>query len=196
MLYSLFLNDFLLFLHIITSYIPYNFTSMKEKEVKVDCEEQQVVIFAEKDDSSYGPVQTGSYITKNYLEDFQLKQQHLEENLVKKLMAGEISPVCLFMTLEDISISELAKRSSIPKYKVKKHLQPGGFDKARISDIKKYAEVFNIPLANLFQLIHTSQDEKWKSHYRKPEGKTHHDIEQLKTANPLLVITQIEQKEQ
>lgn len=169
---------------------------MKEKEVKVDCEEQQVVLFAEKDDSSYGPVQTGSYITKNYLDDFQLKQQHLEENLIAKLTAGEISPVYFFMTLEDISISELAKRAGIAKNKVKKHLQPAGFMKARVSDVSKYAEVFNIPAANLFQLIHTVQDSKWKSNYRETEGKAKYQIEQLKTGNPVVVVTQIALKEE
>jgi len=162
---------------------------MKEKEVKVDCEEQQVVLFAEKDDNTYGPVQTGSYITRNYLEDFQLKQQHLEDNLLKKLIAGEISPLYFYMTLEDISISELAKRAGIRKSKAKKHLDPVHFIKATVSELKRYAGVFNIPLANLFQVIHTTQDGNWKSHFRETENGSMHGIEQHSTTNPVIVIT-------
>lgn len=162
---------------------------MKEKEVKVDCEEQQVVLFAEKDDNTYGPIQTGSYITRNYLEDFQLKQQHLEDNLLIKLIAGEISPLYFYMTLEDISISELAKRAGIRKPKVKKHLDPVHFMKATVSELKRYTDVFNIPLANLFQVIHTNQDGNWKSHFRKTDLGSMQGIGQHPTNNPVIVIT-------
>jgi len=167
---------------------------MKEKEVKVDCEEQQVVLFAEKDDHSYGPVQTGSYITRNFLEDFQLKQQHLEDNLLKRMLAGEISPLYFYMTLEDISISELAKRAGIRKSKVKKHLDPVHFKKATVAELKLYADVFNIPIANLFQVIHTIQDGNWKSHFREASGGSAQGLVQHTTNNPVIVITTTTEK--
>jgi len=43
---------------------------MKEKDLYVDFEPQQSVYYVEKDDESYGPIVSGSYLSKNYLNDF------------------------------------------------------------------------------------------------------------------------------
>ncbi len=162
---------------------------MKENEIKVDFEEQQLVLYAEKDDNSYGPIQTGSYISKNFLDDYQLKQQHLEESLLSKLVNDEMSPVNFFMILEDLTLSELAKRVCIRKSRVKKHLTSKYFKNAKVDELIRYADVFNIPLANLFQIIITKDDNKWKSHFVSIETSDNSSIEQHKTNNPIVVIT-------
>jgi len=92
---------------------------MKEKDIKIDFKPHQLIVYAEKDDNSFGPVQTGSYISKNYLDDFRQKHTHLDETLIEKLKAGEISPVYYYMMMEDLSVSELAARTGIRVGKVK-----------------------------------------------------------------------------
>ena len=52
---------------------------MKEKDGYVDCPQQQVILYVEKEDGTYGPIQTGSYITSNFLDDYELKRKHLED---------------------------------------------------------------------------------------------------------------------
>ena len=83
---------------------------MKEKDIQVDYKEQQMILYAEKDDNSYGPTQTGSYMSKNYLDDFQLKQKHLEENVSQKVLNAENSMVYYYMMIEDITLTELEIR--------------------------------------------------------------------------------------
>jgi hypothetical protein len=125
---------------------------MKEKEGFVDCPEQQLILFVEKDDGTYGPMQTGSFLTKNYIDDYYEKRQRLEASLKKQVKEREISPVAYYMTLEDLSPAETALRVGISQRKVKKHMLPGKFEKIAPSVLKKYAEVFNVPVTSLVEL--------------------------------------------
>jgi transcriptional regulator with XRE-family HTH domain len=165
---------------------------MKEKDVFVDCQSHQVVIYAEKSDGSFGPVQTGSYLTKNYISDFHEIADNLNNSLILKLKNGEISPIYYYMTMEELTISELAERVGISKSGVKKHLVPKGFEKVSISELKRYSSVLNIPLANFFQLIHTIEDKNWNMGYNEEIEKSKPTmISQVKTNNPLIVETKI-----
>jgi len=51
---------------------------MKEKDAMVNFKEHQVVLFTEKEDKTYGPTQTGSYISGMYLDDFRGKKRKLD----------------------------------------------------------------------------------------------------------------------
>jgi transcriptional regulator with XRE-family HTH domain len=165
---------------------------MKEKDVFVDCKVHQLVIYAEKNDGSIGPVQTGSYMTKNHITDFHIITDNLNNSLIEKLKNDEISPIYYYMTMEELTISELAERVGISKSEVKKHLNPKGFQNIRVSKLMRYANVLNIPLANIFQLIHTIEDKNWNMGYREDLDKTESDhISQIKTNNPLIVETKI-----
>jgi transcriptional regulator with XRE-family HTH domain len=167
---------------------------MKEKDVFVDCQAQQVVIYAEKSDGSFGPVQTGSYLTKNYINDFREIVDNLNNSLTEKLKKGEISPIYYYMTIEELTIPDLAERVGFSKSAVKKHLDPKGFQKISISKLKRYANVLNIPLANLFQVIKTKEDKNWNMGYRETEDISKSvQISQTKTNNPLIVETKIVQ---
>ncbi|MDP4281731.1 MAG: helix-turn-helix transcriptional regulator [Bacteroidota bacterium] len=127
---------------------------MKEKEGYVDCPKQQLILYVEKEDGKYGPMQTGSYITRNYLDDFESKQKSLEESLRHQVINGEISPVHYFMVMEDLTISELASRVKLRKAKVRKHLLPGYFKEISAEILNSYAEVFNIQVNDLLELTH------------------------------------------
>jgi hypothetical protein len=153
---------------------------MKEKDARVDYEPHQLILYVEKEDGSYGPIKTGSYITKNYVDDFWLKRKHLEEKCLEMLKNGEISPVGYFMILEELTDAEMAMRVNLSKGKVKKHKQPEYFEKISINLLRRYAEVFNVSLANMFLVIVIT-----KENIR---------IKQVKTENPAVVITKIEEK--
>lgn len=167
---------------------------MKEKDVLVDCQAQQYVIYAEKSDGSYSPVQTGSYMTKNHIDDFHVISSNLYHSLNAKLRRGEISPIYYYMTIEELTIPELAARVGISKSSVKKHLDPKGFQKISVSKLEQYANVLNIPLANLFQIINTKEDMNWNVGYQEEEHKSESVlISQVKTDNQLIVETKIVQ---
>ena len=126
---------------------------MKEKESRVDCPEQQVILYVEKEDGKYGPVQTGSYLTRNYLDDYELKRRHLEDSLKERIRKEEVSPVYYYMVLEDLTISELAARAGIRKSKVKKHLVPEHFRSLPAGILQRYSEVFDVPVSSLTGLM-------------------------------------------
>ncbi len=126
---------------------------MKEKDSHVDCPEQQVILYVEKEDGKYGPVQTGSYLTGNYLDDYEEKRKHLEGSLKEKIRQGVASPIYYYMVLEDLTLSELASRAGLRKSKVKKHLEPGYFKELPDDILRKYAEVFNVTVAEISGLM-------------------------------------------
>jgi hypothetical protein len=166
---------------------------MKEKDILTDFKDHQVVLYAEKSDNSIGPVQTGSYISGHYINDFLSLMGHLERSLYEKLQNGEISPIFLYMTIEELTVSELASRVGLPMRKVKKHLTPVHFAKIRVSELKRYADVFNIPVANFFQIIATRQDCKWRMGYKADvENAKPVIISQEETKNSYIVITKPE----
>ena len=157
---------------------------MKEKELYVDYKPQQHVYYVEKEDEQYGPIISGSYLAKNYLDDYYLKQKNLELSLRKKVIEGEISPIEYYRTLQDLSIADLAARVRIRRNKLKKYLNPEFFNKIHIPLLSKFAEVFDIPVANFFQVLITREEERSTL-----------DINQLNTKNPTFVVTKIESKQ-
>ncbi len=130
---------------------------MKEKDAAVDYKEHQLILYVERKDGSYGPVKTGSYITKNYIDDFWYKRHNLEKEMLEKVRRGEMSPVAYYMTIEELTPSELAARVKLSTRKVKKHMDPTRFGTATLDQLKRYCEVFNVPLANMVQVIVTEK---------------------------------------
>jgi hypothetical protein len=130
---------------------------MKEKDGYVDCPEQQVILYVEKEDGSYGPIQTGSYLTKNFLDDYELKRKHLEESLKAEVRHGKHSPVYYYMVLEDLTVSELASRAGLRKGKVRKHLEAKHYKELPGEILEKYAEVFNISASEMIRLMPLSR---------------------------------------
>jgi hypothetical protein len=125
---------------------------VKEKDAHFDSE-RRLIMYVEKNNGAYSPIETGSYMIETHFDDFLEKRKHLEAELNKKLVESEISPIEYYRVLLNIGIADLASRVGISSRKVKKHLSPDHFDGINLRVLKKYADVFRIPLANLFQLF-------------------------------------------
>jgi len=163
---------------------------MKEKDIKIDYKEHELILYAEKEDDSIGPIISGSYMAKNHLAEFHRIWSNIEKNTFALLLKKEISPIARFKELEELTTSELAARTGLSKRKVKRQLTHRHFLKASVEELQKYADVFNIPVANFFQIISTKEDGKWNMGYNpKAAKKMELTISQLTTKNPLLVIT-------
>lgn len=169
---------------------------MKEKDILTDCKAHQLILYAEKEDDSIGPVLTGSYMAGNYLDDFYHIWGNFKKELFEKLLKKEISPIALYKSLEELSLAELAARVGIRKRRVKKHLKYNHFLNAKVEELARYAEVFNIPVANFFQIISTKQDGNWNMGHNLKAAKSRPlTISQEKTPNSMLVITNPEKNE-
>lgn len=165
---------------------------MKEKDLIVDCPYQQVILYAEKSDGTYGPIQTGSYMAGTHISEHYKITGDLIQSLLSRLKEGSISPVYYYMMIEGLTVPDLAARVKISKARVSRHLTPSGFKKIRISVLKRYADVLNIPVANFFQVITTAEDRNWNAGFQEDlyKERTFH-ITQKATGNPLLVETKI-----
>jgi hypothetical protein len=130
---------------------------MKEKDGYVDCPEQQVILYVEKEDGTYGPIQTGSYLTKNFLDDYEMKRKHLEESLRSEVQPGKFSPIYFYMVLEDLTLSELSARMNMRQGKVKKHLEAKHYQSLNSDVLAIYADIFNIKVTDMLQMMPLSQ---------------------------------------
>ncbi len=125
---------------------------MKENDSKID-HKHQLILYVEKEDQSYGPLQTGSYMAENYLDDFFEKKNKLQQKRLDELVEGAISPLAYYKDLVDIAEGDLAVRVGISRRKLRLHMTPKGFAGITVSILEKYAEVFGIPVAQLFQIV-------------------------------------------
>lgn len=167
----------------------FNFAIMKEKDAYVDFEPQQLIMYVEKEDGTYGPIQTGSFISKNYLDDFWEKTVRLRNTLLDKLKKNEITSVYFYKLIHDFNDVELSRRTGISVRRVKKHQKVECFKKARLSDLQKYAYAFDIPVSNLLQTIVVGEEEQKAD---KESVKRQIEVKQSRTENPFLVITKID----
>ena len=167
---------------------------MKEKDGYVDYPDQQVILYVEREDGNFGPIQTGSYLSANYMDDYTMKRRNLESELRDQLTKGAISVIKYYMILSDLSLSELAARAGIRKSRVKKHLEPGSFGKTTVEEIKRYAHVFNIEPANLFHIILIENKGNLESNFILENKAERISIFQFRTENPFVTLTKIEER--
>ncbi len=148
---------------------------MKEKDAFVEYGDHQMVMFVEKDDGTYGSMRTGSYMAANYIDDFWEKMRNLEKMCFERLTSGEFSPVAYYMMLKDMTPADVAARVRERAGTVRKHMEPKHFGKVKLELARRYAEVFGVPLADLFQVP------------IGPEGRV--EVAHEATANPFVVLT-------
>ncbi len=67
------------------------------------------------------------------------------EEVLKKIEAGELSPLAYHMTKNQMDEGLLAKYAGISCWRVKRHLRPSVFKRLRKSVLERYARVFDIP---------------------------------------------------
>ena len=154
---------------------------MKEKELFVDFKPQQVVLYVEKEDGSYGQVVTGSFLAKNYLDDYFDKVGKWDKSLKEQLKNGEISPVYYYLIMQEFGEKDLASRVGISVRKLRKHYKPEHFVKMRLSLLKRYADVFDIPVSGMFHFLVIGE-----------KAAENLSVENLESRNPYFTITKIE----
>lgn len=156
---------------------------MKEKEAKIDFDLHPLVLYVEKEDGSYGRTESASYISSNYLDDYYDKIKKWDTDLKTQLDNREISPVYYYMIMLQFGERDLASRVGVSRRKLRKHCQMDGFEKIRLKLLKKYADVFDVPLSNMlnFVVINERDQKKLKISYRISQ-------------NPFITVSKIEVK--
>jgi hypothetical protein len=89
----------------------------------------------------------------NYLDDFFEKKEKLKAARLGELKAGKISPLAYYKDLVEIGEGDLACRVGISRRKLRFQMTPAGFCRTDVKTLERYATVFGIPVAQLFQVI-------------------------------------------
>lgn len=124
---------------------------MKEKDCQID-NAHQLVLYVEKEDQSFGPVQTGSFMVENYLDDLHEKKAKMQTARIQDIIDGKISPLAYYKDLVEIGEGDLAARVGVSRRKLRSHLTPKGFSRLNMNQLKRYATVFGVHVAQLFQV--------------------------------------------
>jgi len=125
---------------------------MKEKDLYIENKLNEIILFAEKEDESYGEIKSGSYAVKHYLGDYYKLKENLDKELREEIRKGKISPVFYFMLMQDMGEGDLAKRIGISKRKLHKHFKPEAFETLDDTILQKYAVVFGITVEQLKEI--------------------------------------------
>jgi hypothetical protein len=93
-------------------------------------------------------------------DDVQLSyiQRHKELLRLKEaLSSGKISPLALHLELNRMTVEELAARASVRRGTVRKHLTPTGFDAVTVEQLRRYARVFDVSVADFFGYLQVQE---------------------------------------
>jgi hypothetical protein len=84
--------------------------------------------------------------------------QDIEERIAaarEKVLRREASPLLYFMELKLMDIGVLAGYAGFWKWQVRRHLRPGVFKKLSARKLRRYAEVFDVSINDLYTLNRT-----------------------------------------
>lgn len=90
---------------------------------------------------------------EDQIETFYEQRQLEMERLKKQVENGEISPIALCMTFQQMTVADLSSRAKLSKRHVKKHLTPAGFRELTVDLLQRYARVFDVAVADFFQFL-------------------------------------------
>lgn len=125
---------------------------MKEDEAKAGGP-RELVMYVERGDHTFGPVQTGSYFTENFLDDLLDKRRRHGDECLARLRSGAVSPIGYYRELLDMTEVDLACRVGISRWRLRKHVTSEGFSSVKVRLLARYAEVFGVTIARLFELL-------------------------------------------
>ena len=69
--------------------------------------------------------------------------------VLERVKKGELSPLAYHMNKHMMDAKALAQYVGLPKWRVKRHLKPRGFNSLDDEALKRYASVFNITVEQL-----------------------------------------------
>ncbi len=78
-------------------------------------------------------------------DDIKERTEHARQKAIK----GEVSPLLFFMELKLMDLDTLASYVGLWKWQVKRHMKPSVFKGLSEKKLQKYAEVFEVSVADL-----------------------------------------------
>jgi hypothetical protein len=117
-------------------------------------------------DLSYALDENGNYVTvpsfgwapKNAAlsQAWDVIHEKMEETR-QQILQGKLSPIAYYMEKNIMDEKLLATYIGLPKWKVRRHLKPAGFNKMDEGVLRRYADIFSIPVEALTDFMETAE---------------------------------------
>lgn len=108
------------------------------------------VCYVKNEDGQYDTALSTGWETKKVALDQAWEEIDRRINDAKEqVLKGEASPVLYFMELKLMDLSVLAGYTKFWKWQIKKHMKPAAFAKLSEAQLKRYANAFDISVAEL-----------------------------------------------
>lgn len=123
---------------------------MKDNEVPQDKSSFSDLCYAVDKDGNYITKKSSGWEPKRVVLDnsLDLIDERVEE-IKKKVVNKELSPIVYYMELNRMDLSVLAAYYGKWKWRVKRHFKLSNFEKLSSKALKKYADIFNISVDEL-----------------------------------------------
>jgi hypothetical protein len=118
-------------------------------------------------DLSYAVDENGNYVTvpscgwapKNeaLLQAWDVIHEKMKE-VKQQILQGKLSPIAYYMEKNIMDEKLLATYIGLPKWKVRRHLKPDGFVKMDEKILRRYADIFGIPVGSLTDFMITAEE--------------------------------------
>jgi hypothetical protein len=139
--------------------------SMKKDEVPQDNEGLREgkawdLCYAVDENGDYVTVQSCGWAPKNaaLLQAWEVIHQKAEEAR-RQVLQGKLSPIAYYMEKNIMDVKLLARYIGLPKWKVRRHLKISGFAKLDGVILRRYADIFRIPVEALTNFGEESKTE-------------------------------------
>lgn len=115
---------------------------------------QKKVMYVKSEHGDFNKKQYGSkveeYATKIAVQEYDI----LEKEALQAIQSGEASPIQYFMYKNRMDLPTLSSCVGIMSFRVKRHLKMKYFKKLNRRILQRYAEVFDIEIAQLTDFSH------------------------------------------
>ncbi len=111
------------------------------------------LVYAVDDDGNYTTAKSSGWTPKtialsNAIEDIEERIQKAKQ----RVQDGKTSPIEYYMELHKMDIGILASYLGMWQWRVKRHFKPSVFKSLKTKTLQKYADVFEISIAELQQI--------------------------------------------
>jgi hypothetical protein len=106
--------------------------------------------YAVNENGDYVMVRSCGWAPKNaaILQAWNVIHEKVEEAR-RQVLQGKLSPIAYYMQKNIMDVKLLASYIGLPKWKVRRHLKPSGFTKLDAVVLRRYADLFSIPVEAL-----------------------------------------------
>ncbi len=111
------------------------------------------ICYAVDDDGNYVMTGSAGWEPKNIANDqaWEIIRDQITET-VRKVRSGKLSPLAFYMVSNQMSPALLARYVGFNRWRVQRHLKPSVFKKLKPEILRRYADLFDVPVENLHKV--------------------------------------------